>query len=170
MLHHKHPGLAGRLAADGRTLEPHPDALRDDARQVWIPLPDAAGREVDALEGLLCVPTREGAARVVAVPHVASHLALGDELAIADWDGEPLARGELASSLHATVRVVVGPERTWQDIASALERACWFDVMGAHAVAVAVPRMLLAATFETLDRLTGELGARWEYATPARHS
>ena len=175
--HHRHAGLVGRWSADGGELIPHPDTARADAAQVWIPLPDPTGRSIDALEGVLCVPTRSGVMRVVAVPHVASHLAMGDELAVADWDGEPLARGELASSLLATVRVVTPTERSWRDVAHELEDAhgeddapCWYDVVGDQSVAIAVPRAALGRTFETLERLTREWSIRWEYATPHRHT
>lgn len=176
MQHHKHPGLAGHLDASGAALDAHPDALRDDAQLVWFPVTDATGREVDALEGLTCVPTRAGAMRIVAVPHVLTGLALGDEVAVADWDGEPLARGELASALAGTVRVVSAPGTRWSVAAQALDAAaggrgsCWFDVMSDEAFAASVPRAALADVFAWLAAraATGEL--RYEYATATRHA
>jgi hypothetical protein len=175
MQHHKHAGLAGRLAAGGETLEPHPDAERDDARMAWFPVATPDAREVDALEGLLCVPTRAGAMRIAAVPHVVEGLTLGDEVAVADWDGEPMARGELALALAGTVRVVAAGDRGWAWAARIVDDAaggigsCWFDAIGDHAVAASVPRDRLAPVFAalTLAANTGEL--RWEYATAGRH-
>lgn len=175
MQHHKHPGLPGHLAADGATLEPLAEAAGADARLVWFPIPDPTGREIDALEGLLCVPTRGGAMRVVAVPHVACALAFGDEVAVADWEGEPLARGPLASGLTGTVRVVVGDDRTWRDVAALMvgelgRDRVWLDVIGDASVALAVRRSDLAATFQLLAREAAAGALRWEYATPERHA
>jgi hypothetical protein len=175
MQHHKHPALAGTLASDGSSIEEHPDAARADAQLVWFPIPDATGREVDALEGLLCVPTRAGAMRVVAVPHVASGLTFGDEVAVADWDGEPLARGTLASGLTGSVRVVVGDGRGWREVAALicarLPRAdVIVDVIGEQALAIAVPRRALAGVFELLAGEAEAGGLRWEYVTPERHA
>lgn len=174
MQHHKHPGLPGHLAADGATIEPTADATRDDAQLVWVPIPDAMGREIDALEGVLCVPTREGAMRVVAVPHVASALTTGDELAVADWDSEPLARGPLASGLTGTVRIAVAAGRTWHDVAVQLvgelgRTRVLLDVIGAESLAVAVARRDLLRTFELLTAAAARDELRWEYATPERH-
>lgn len=177
MRHHQHAGLAGRLAADGATLEPHADATRDDARVAWFPVATSDGREVDALEGLTCVPTRAGAMRIVAVPHVVQHLALGDEVAVADWDGEPMARGELAMALAGTVRCVAGDGRAWQALARLVDEAaggvgsCWFDAIGEHAIAASVPRAALGGVFARLEAAVdaGEQ-LRWEYATPERHA
>lgn len=172
MRHHKHPGLAGRLV-DGE-LRPHPDAARGDAMLVWVPVATPDGREVDALEGLLCVPTRLGAARIAAVPHVVEHLALGDELAVADWDGEPMARGELALALTGTVRCVAAAGHDWRWLAGAIDDAagqsCWFDVIGDAAVAASVPRAQLGAVFARLAAHADAGELRWEYATPARHA
>ncbi len=175
MRHHRHPGLAGRLQPRDDELQPHPDAERDDARLAWFPLATADARDVDALEGLLCVPTRAGAMRIASVPHVVEGLALGDEVAVADWEGEPLARGELALSLDGTVRCVAGEQRDWRWLARLVDDAaggigtCWFDVIGDSAVAASVPRPSLARVFAALTMAsnTGEL--RWEYVTPARH-
>jgi len=174
MQHHKHPGLPGHLALDGATLEPLADATRADAQLVWFPIPDPTGREVDSLEGLLCVPSRAGAMRVVSVPHVASELTFGDEVAVADWDGEPLARGPLASGLTGTVRIVVSAGRTWADIAALLvgelsrERVV-IDVISDNSLAVSVERGDLAAVFALLSAETQRGELRWEYATPDRH-
>lgn len=172
MRHHKHPGLAGRLVDD--ELQPHPDATSSRAQLVWVPVATPDAREVDALEGLLCVPSRAGAMRVASVPHVVEHLALGDEVAVADWEGEPMARGELALALAGTVRCVASPEHEWQWLARLVDDAagepCWHDVIGDHAVAASVPRPALGAVFATL---AGEARAgtlRWEYATPGRHA
>lgn len=182
MRHHQHAGIAGSLSADGTQLTPHPDLVDEAARlQVWVPLPDAAGREVDALEALTCVATRPGAARVVAVPHVATDIALGDELAIGDWDGEPMARGPLASSLAGTVRIVGASETDWRDIAALVTRVVasveptdvrdelWFDVMGDSALAASVPRPALGVLFAELADRAQRDELRWEYATPTRH-
>lgn len=172
MRHHKHPGLAGRLV-DGE-LQPHPDASSTQAQLVWVPVAAADAREVDALEGLLCVPTRAGAMRVASVPHVVEHLALGDEIAVADWEGEPMARGELALALAGTVRCVGSPEHEWRRLARLVDDAagerCWFDVIGDHAVAASVPRGALRAVFATLAHEAEAGTLRWEYATPARHA
>ncbi|MCW2955608.1 MAG: hypothetical protein JWO69_477 [Thermoleophilia bacterium] len=176
MLHHKHPGLAGHLDAAGAALSPHADALRADAQLVWFPITDATGRDVESLEGLTCVPTRAGAMRIVAVPHVLTGLALGDEVAVADWDGEPMARGNLASSLVGTVRVVLAQGGQWQAIAAALDDAaggpgrCTFDVISEEAVAASVPRDALAAVFAMLNERQAEGALRFEYATAARHA
>jgi hypothetical protein len=175
MQHHRHAGIAGRLAAGGDTLDPHPDAASETARMAWFPVATADGREVDALEGLLCVPTRAGAMRIVAVPHVVEGLTLGDEIAVADWDGEPMARGELALALAGTVRVVAAGERGWAWAARIVDDAaggigtCWFDAIGDHAVAASVPHARLAHVFAalTVAAAAGEL--RWEYATLGRH-
>lgn len=174
MQHHKHPALAGTLAADGSSIDEHPDAAREDARLVWFPIPDATGREVDALEGMLCVPTRAGAMRVVAVPHVAAGLTFGDEVAVADWDGEPLARGPLASGLTGCVRVVVADDRGWRDVAAMLcarlpREDVIVDVIGEQALALAVPRRALPEVFELLTDAAAAGGLRWEYVTPERH-
>lgn len=174
MQHHKHPGLPGHLAADGATIEPLAAAAGPDAQLVWFPIPDPTGREIDALEGLLCVPTRAGAMRVVAVPHVASALTFGDEVAVADWDGEPLARGPLASGLTGTVRVVVGDGGTWRDVATLItgelgRDRVWLDVIGDSSVALAVARADLAATFGLLAGAAEAGSLRWEYANPERH-
>lgn len=175
MRHHKHPGIAGRLRGGSRELHPHPDAGRSDARLAWFPVATSDGRDVDALEGLICVPTRAGAMRIVAVPHVVEGLAMGDEVAVADWDGEPMARGELALSLDGTIRCVAGGDRDWHFLAQLIDDAaggigaCWFDAIGDAALAASVPRASLASVFAalTIAANTGEL--RWEYATPARH-
>lgn len=174
--------MVGSLAPDGTQLVPHPDLESGAERlQVWVPLPDAAGRGVDALEALTCVATRPGAARVVAVPHVASDIALGDELAIGDWDGEPMARGPLASSLAGTVRIVASADTDWRDVAALVVRIVdvaapdardeiWFDVMGDSAIATSVPRRVLGALFAELDARARRDELRWEYATPTRHA
>lgn len=175
MQHHRHAGLAGRLAPDGTTLDAHPDAERDDARMAWFPVATPDGREVEALEGLLCVPTRPGAMRIVAVPHVVEGLTLGDEVAVADWDGEPLARGELALALAGTVRVVAAGGRGWQWAAQLVDDAaggrgtCWFDAIGEEAVAASVPRNRLANVFAALAAAADAGELRWEYATAGRH-
>lgn len=176
MQHHRHPGLVGRLAPDGRSLVPHPDAEHPDARMAWFPVAAPDAREVDALEGMLCVPTRPGAMRIVAVPHVTEGLAFGDEVAVGDWEGEAVARGELALSLAGTVRVVAAGGRGWAWAAQLLDDAaggrgvCWFDPIAEEAVAASVPRPMLARVFAalTVASTSGEL--RWEYATPARHA
>ena len=175
MRHHRHPGLAGQLRGGSQQLHPHPDAEREDAQLTWFPVATTDGRDVDALEGLLCVPTRAGAMRIVAVPHVVEGLALGDEVAVADWEGEPMARGELALSLDGTVRCVAAEGRDWLWLARLVDDAaggigsCWFDAIGDSAVAASVPRASLAGVFAalTVASNTGEL--RWEYVTPARH-
>ena len=175
MRHHRHPGLAGRLTPGADELVPHPDAERDDAVLTWFPVATPGAREVDALEGLLCVPTRAGAMRIVAVPHVVEGLALGDEVAVADWEGEPMARGELAMSLDGTVRCVAAEGRDWRWLARLVDDAaggigtCWFDAIGDSALAASVPRASLATVFAalTVASNTGEL--RWEYVTTARH-
>lgn len=184
MQHHKHAGLAGRLSADGTTLEPHPDASHPEARMAWIPLASPDGREIEALEGVMCIPTRPGAMRLAAVPHVAENLALGDELAVADWDGEPLARGELALALSGTIRVIAAAPAvdadaatatTWQDLAATIDDAaggrgsCWFDAIGDSALAVCVPRASLGAVFAQLTDAAARDELRWEYVTPLRH-
>lgn len=176
MQHHRHAGLVGRLTAGSTDLAPHDDATRDDARMAWFPITTADGREVESLEGLLCVPTRAGAMRIAAVPHVVSGLALGDEVAVADWDGEPLARGELALALAGTIRVVAAAEHDWRWLATRVDElaggagSCWFDAIGDHAVAASVPRTALAAVLEGLaeDAAAGTL--RYEYATLDRHA
>jgi hypothetical protein len=182
MRHHKHPGLAGSFDPATREISAHPDAAdADRLHQVWIPLPDADGRTLDAVEGLACVPTREGAVRVVAVPHLASDLALGDELAVGAWEGDLLARGPLASSLHGTLRIVGSAEGdwTWQALAAQLDpiirAACagaddqpWYDVIAETALAVSVPRVALGDVFAWLHAADPET-LRWEYATAMRH-
>ena len=176
MQHHRHAGLAGTLGTDdAEPLVPHPDATHDDAVMAWFPIASPDGREIESLEGLLCVPTRPGAMRLVAVPHVVQGLALGDEVAVADWDGEPLARGELALALAGTVRVVAGTDWTWRQLAAVIHAAaaesCWFDPVGEHAVAATVPRSRLGAVFAALTRLAADHDTvRWEYATPSRHA
>lgn len=156
-------------------LEPHPEAGAEAARMAWFPVASADGREVDALEGLQCVPTRAGAMRIVAVPHVVEGLTLGDEVAVADWDGEPLARGELALALAGTVRVVAAGDRGWAWAARVVDDAaggigtCWFDAIGDHAVAASVPRDRLARVFAALTMAANVGELRWEYATAARH-
>lgn len=175
MRHHRHPGLAGQLRSSSNELHAHPDAERTDARLTWFPVATTDGRDVDALEGLTCVPTRAGAMRIVAVPHVAEGLAMGDEVAVADWEGEPMARGELALSLSGTVRCVAGDGRDWLWLARLVDDAaggigtCWFDAIGDSAIAASVPRAALAPVFAALTMAsnTGEL--RWEYATAGRH-
>lgn len=175
MDHHRHAGLAGRLTADGSSLQPHPDANRADARMAWFPVASRDGRDVDALEGLLCVPTRAGAMRLAAVPHVVEELTLGDEVAVADWDGEPLARGELSLALAGTVRAVAGREQGWRWLAELIDDAagargsCWFDAIGVHAVAASVPRAALGPVFERLKIAASVDELRWEYVTPSRH-
>lgn len=142
----------------------------------WFALASPDGREVDALEGLLCVPTRAGAMRIVAVPHLVEGLTLGDEVAVGDWQGEPIARGELALALSGTVRAVAADGRGWRWLAQLIDDAaggrgsCWFDAIGEDAVAASVPRAGLVAVFAALTAAanTGEL--RWEYATAARHA
>lgn len=176
--HHKHPGLVGQLAPSGRELEPHPDAGAASAVQVLVPLPDDTGREIDAVESITCVATRDGAARVVAVPHIAVDLAMGDELAVGDWEGNPVARGPLASSLLGTVRIVAAATGDIWEIAGAVDATCraacdteaWFDVMSAEALAVAVPRAALAAVFVELESRAARDELRWEYATAGRHA
>lgn len=176
MQHHRHPGLAGRLASDGASLDPHPDCSREDARIAWFPVASADGRDVDALEALLCVPTRAGAMRLAAVPHVVEGLALGDEVAVGDWRGEPLARGELALALAGTVRLVVAGGRGWAWAARLLDDAagdrgsCWFDLIGQHALAATVPRTSLGAVFEAVGDAADAGELRWEYVTAARHA
>jgi len=176
MQHHRHAGLAGRLAEDGTTLLPHPDAERPDATMAWFPIPTPDGSSVDSLEGLLCVPTRAGAMRIASVPHVVDGLALGDEVAVADWEGEPLARGELALALAGTVRVVSADSHDWRWVARLVDEAasahgtCWFDAVGTHALAASVPRAALGAVFERLTRHADAGELRWEYVTPARHA
>jgi hypothetical protein len=175
MRHHQHAGIAGRLHPGSDELHPHPDCARPDARVAWFPIASTDGRDVDSLEGLTCVPTRAGAMRIVAVPHVAHGLALGDEIAVADWDGEPLARGELALALAGTVRCAAADGRTWRDLAAAIDSAaggigtCWFDAIGESAVAASVPRDALGAVFEALQHDAATDRLRWEYATPGRH-
>lgn len=175
MQHHTHPGLVGRLSADGSSLEPHPDALHPEARVAWFPIATPDAREVDALEGLLCVPTREGAMRIASVPHVVEGLGLGDEVAVADWDGEPLARGELALATAGTVRAVAAEGRDWRWLALVIDEAagrgsCWFDAIGDVAVAASIPRSSLAAVFEQLAQLASAGQVRWEYVTGDRHA
>ncbi|MCW2927753.1 MAG: hypothetical protein JWM86_1721 [Thermoleophilia bacterium] len=176
MQHHRHAGLAGRLPAGASTLVPHDDATRRDARMAWFPIATPDGRDVDALEGLLCVPTRAGAMRIVAVPHVVERLALGDEVAVADWDGEPLARGELALALAGTVRAVAADaEHDWRWLARRIDEAaggagsCWFDAIGDHAVAASVPRPAIAGVLEQLGADAAAGALRFEYATLDRH-
>lgn len=178
MRHHQHAGLAGRLASDG-TITPHADAERADACVAWFPI--TRDDTVESLEGLLCVPTRPGAMRIAAVPHVVEHLALGDEVAVADWDGEPLARGELALALQGTVRCVSLDERGWLHLARLIDAAagvagaadaagaCWFDAIGEQAVAASVPRESLVSVFETLTTAAERGELKWEYVTPTRH-
>jgi hypothetical protein len=177
MRHHQHPGLAGSLNADG-TLAPHPDAEHADARVVWFPVATDSdcSPSIGSLEGLLCVPTRAGAMRIAAVPHVVEHLTLGDEVAVVDWEGEPLARGELAMALHGTVRCVSADERGWLHLARMIDAAsgemgaCWFDAIGEQAVAASVPRSALVAVLELLATAADRGELRWEYVTPARHA
>lgn len=176
MQHHRHAGLAGRLPEGSDTLVPHADCARDDARMAWFPVATADARDVDALEGLLCVPTRPGAMRLVAVPHVVERLTLGDEVAVADWDGEPLARGELALALAGTVRAVAAGEHDWRWLARRIDHAaggagsCWFDAIGEQAVAASLPRAALGAVLEQLaeDAAAGVL--KYEYPTLDRHA
>ena len=189
MQHHRHAGLAGRLASDGRSITPHPDTARPDAQMVWFPVATSDGREVDALEGLLCLPTRTGAMRLASVPHIVEGLALGDEIAIAEWNGAPLARGELALALFGTIRVVAASgddanrehterdgARDWSWCARLIDDAaggrgsCWFDAISEHAVAASVPRRVLADVFATLNTAASSNELRFEYVTPARHS
>lgn len=179
MRHHKHLGHVGRLdKATDRALTPHPDTLRDDARLVWLPIAGADGREIEALEGVTCVPSRSGAMRIVAVPHVAVGLALGDELATGIWNGEPLARGELACALNGTIRCLAKARLDWVDIAQYIDAAvgvsgeCWFDVIGEHALAASVPRQYLGTVFAALEQYAAIEAAadfRWEYVTADRH-
>lgn len=175
MRHHRHPGLAGSLRSGSSELHAHPDAQRDDARLTWFPVATTDGRDVDALEGLMCVPTRAGAMRIVAVPHVVEGLALGDEVAVGDWEGEPMARGELALSLHGTVRAVAADGRDWLWLARLVDDAaggigtCWFDAIGDSALAASVPRPSLAAVFAALTMASNVGELRWEYVTTARH-
>ena len=176
MRHHRHPGLAGRLQPGSDELHAHADAERPDAQMAWFPIATTDGRDVDALEGLLCVPTRAGAMRIVAVPHVVEGLALGDEVAVADWEGEPMARGELALSLHGTVRCVAATEHDWLWLARVVDDAaggigtCWFDVIGDGAVAASVPRASLVRVFAALTMASNVGELRWEYVTAARHA
>jgi hypothetical protein len=175
MQHHRHAGLAGRLAPGGQALDPHPDAARADAVMAWFPITTPNAREVDSLEGILCVPTRAGAMRLVGVPHVVDGLELGDEVAVADWDGEPMARGELALALAGTVRAVAGAERSWTWLAQLIDDAaggrgsCWFDAIGDHALAASVPRAALVPVFAALTIAANAGELRWEYVTAARH-
>lgn len=150
---------------------------------MWIPLagaerPGAAGATGDVpLEGLLSVPTRAGAVRLVAVPHVAQGLALGDELAVVRRGDMLLARGELALALSGTVRVVLAAEAeaSWRDVGQLLRAAtgdageCWLDLVSERAVAASVPRGALATVFEALGARAALGELQWEYATPARH-
>lgn len=182
MRHHQHAGIVGRLSADRTSLIPHPDAFGSpECVQVWVPLPDAAGREVDALEIVTCRHTRAGAARVVAVPHVAVDLAMGDELAISDFDGVPLARGTLASSLEGTVRIVAPTGgASWRELAGIVDDIIagtigdgahgWFDMIGDTSIAASVPRAALGALFDELAQREQRAELRWEYATAARHA
>jgi len=141
----------------------------------WFPVASSDARDIDSLEGLLCVPTRPGAMRLVAVPHRVEELALGDEVAVADWDGEPLARGELALALAGTVRAVAGGARPWHWLAALIDDAaggrgsCWFDVIGEQGVAASVERPALAAVFAALSERADADDVRWEYATSSRH-
>ncbi len=175
MRHHQHAGLAGRLERGSDELHAHPDASHVDATVAWFPIMSADSREVDALEGLLCVPTRAGAMRIAAVPHVVDHLALGDEVAVADWDGEPLARGELALALDGTVRCVAAQGQGWLQLARIVDDAaggigsCWFDAIGDEAVAASVPRRALTRVFAALSACENAGELRWQYVTPERH-
>jgi hypothetical protein len=175
MRHHRHAGLAGRLVHGSNELHPHPDAERSDAVTAWFAVSTPDGREVEALEGLLCVPTRTGAMRIVAVPHVVEQLALGDEVAVAPLDDMLLARGELALALDGTVRAVAGGNHDWLWLARRIDEAaggdgsCWFDVIGDQAVAASVPRARLGAVFTALAADAERGALRWEYVTPARH-
>ncbi|MCB0879143.1 MAG: hypothetical protein KDC46_09215 [Thermoleophilia bacterium] len=176
MRHHQHAGLVGQLRSGSEELHPHPDAQRDDAVVAWFPIMDPAGRDVDALEGLTCVPTRAGAMRITAVPHVVEHLALGDEVAVADWEGEPMARGELALALDGTVRCVAAQGQGWLHLARLIDDAaggigsCWFDAIGEHALAASVPRRALAPVFAALSASENAGELRWQYVTPERHA
>ena len=176
MRHHQHAGHAGRLTRGSDSLEPHPDSARDDACVTWFPLMSADGREVDALEGLTCVPTRAGAMRIAAVPHVVEHLALGDEVAVADWEGEPMARGELALALAGTVRCVAARDQGWLQLARIVDDAagglgsCWFDAIGDQAIAASVPRPMLVQVFAALSAAENAGELRWQYVTPQRHA
>lgn len=184
MRHHKHPGLAGRFDPDRREIVPHPDAADEGRRQqVWIPLPESGdARQIDSLEGLACVPTREGAVRIVAVPHVAADLAFGDEIAVGDHDGDLIARGPLASSLHGTVRIVAADTGThdWRSLATELDAVIhgstsgtgdepWYDVIAETSLAVSVPRAALRDVFAWLHAADPAV-IRWEYATAMRHA
>ncbi len=141
----------------------------------WFAVASGDGRDVDALEGLMCVPTRAGAMRIAAVPHVATNLALGDEVAVADWDGEPMARGELALALAGTVRCVALRDQGWFALAHLIDDAaggrgtCWFDAIGEQAIAASVPRRALVDVFAALDVAAAAGDVRWEYVTQGRH-
>lgn len=175
MQHHRHAGLAGRLARGGRELEPHPEAASATARLAWFPIASRDGRDLEALEGMVCVPTRAGAMRLVSVPHVVDGLALGDEVAVADWDGEPLARGELALALAGSVRAASDAAGGWRWLAQLIDDAaggigtCWFDVVSDEALAASVPRARLVPVFAALTAAANVGELRWEYATPGRH-
>lgn len=141
----------------------------------WFPLMSADGRDIESLEGLLCVPTREGAMRLVAVPHIVDGLCLGDEVAVTEFEGEPLARGELALALAGTVRAAAGGGQGWAGLAQLIDDAaggrgtCWFDAIGPEAVAASVPRAKLVPVFAALAIAANVGEVRWEYATSARH-
>jgi hypothetical protein len=149
--------------------------VHEQATVAWFPVASTDGRDVDALEGLLCVPTRAGAMRIAAVPHVVTNLALGDEVAVADWDGEPMARGELALAMAGTLRCVATQGQGWLHLARLVDDAaggigsCWFDAIGDEALAASVPRGALVRVFAALAAAESAGELRWEYVTQARH-
>jgi hypothetical protein len=173
MQHHRHPGLALSCTRVAGQLETHPiaDACDERAMVVWIPIPDKQGRDVVALEGLQAIPTRAGAMRIAAVPHIAQHLALGDEVAIGQLEDRLLARGSLASALHGTISIVLSPTctRTWRDIAGDIA-PCVIDVADERAFSVSVERPQLSGVFEILNDATERDELQYSYQTAERHS
>lgn len=179
MKHHKHPGIVGTLSKDKSTLDVHPDAKNNvKAYQVWVAIPDKENKAVSAIELISCVKSREGAMRVVAIPHAAYDLTLNDEIAVDKWEENYVARGLLASSLLCTLRVVVTNDKRWLDAAiwidelvqkTANNERAWFDVISDQAVAIAVPRTSLRVLIDELSERAARNELRWEYTTALRH-
>lgn len=163
MQHHRHPSVACRPGV--HATETHPDALRDDAQLVWFPVAATPDIEPTALEGLACVPTRDGAVRVAAVPHLAHDVALGDEVAVGAWEGGLIARGPLASALVDTLRVTIPPAGGAQATASSDDRG---DELAAASCGSGDPQLLveLAAPLGALARWVGEHGGWIDVLSP----
>ena len=178
MRHHQHPAAACTLDPATGSVRAHPDSEHPEASVAWFPVA-GEGDSIEAVEGLLCVPTRPGAARVAAVPHVVRGVTLGDEVAIADVDGDPYARGLVATALRGTIHVVLpAPERDdaarderWVEVLAELAPLDgWMDALTERVLAISVPRAALPEAAELLRRRAARRELEWEYVTPERHA